>query len=175
MQDVHTKNKLVAMFVLEKLAMPIQEDVFCDMCCYDNNWIETPLFAKQVILDLETSGFVRREPNTTTGGYMISLTDDGVTCLGHFFKDILQSVRDDITLCISRNRHNYQKKQELFSDYYKNPDNSYTVVLKIIEIDKTLMELKFNVSSRAAAAKLYNSWSDKAIDTYKLLYEQLID
>ncbi len=175
MQDEHTKNKLVAMFVLEKLAMPIQEDVFVDMCCYENFWISSAFFAKQVILDLETSGFVRREPNSITGGYMISLTEDGVTCLGHFFKDILQSVREEITLTISRNRHSYQKKQELFSDYYKNPDNTYTVVLKIVEIEKPIMELKLVLPSRMAAAKLYESWPDKAIDTYKTLYEQLID
>lgn len=174
MQDDQTSNKLIIMFVLDKLSMPIQEDVLIEMCCYDNNWITYPMFAKQTILDLEKSGFVNRF-SSNNGNYMLSLTEDGSTCLGHFFKNIHKSLRDDITDFISENAIKYKKKQEFFSDYKKNTDSSYTVTLKINEVDKTIMELNLKVPSRQLAYKIYESWGDKAIDAYKSIYDLLLN
>ncbi len=174
MQDDQTSNKLIILFVLDKLSMPIQEDVLIEMCCYDNKWIASPMFAKQTVLDLEVSGFVNRF-NGNNGNFMISLTEDGATCLGHFFKNIHKSLRDDITDFTSKNAMKYKKKQEFFSDYKRNKDNSYTVTLKISEINRTIMELQLNVPSRSLASKIYETWGDKAIDTYKSIYDLLLN
>lgn len=176
MHDEQTNNKLIVLFVLDKLSMPIQEDNLIAMCCYDRDtsWIPSNMFAKQAILDLTRSGFVNRS-QSASGAFMLSLTSDGALCLSHFFKDIPKSLRDEITEYVSQNRIAYKKKQEFSCDYYRNNDNTYTVVLQIFEITKPVMELKLNVPGRQAAKELYESWKDKAIDTYKAVYDMLLN
>lgn len=176
LHDEQTNNKLIVLFVLDRLSMPIQEDNLIGMCCYDRDtsWIPSTIFAKQAIFDLAQSGFVSRTPSAS-GGVMLSLTSDGALCLSHFFKDIPKSLRDDITEFVSQNRIAYKKKQEFSCDYYRNNDNTYTVVLQIFEINKQVMELKLNVPSRQAAKELYESWKEKAVDTYKAVYDLLLN
>ena len=106
---------------------------------------------------------------------LISLTTDGRTCLSHFYNDIAASLREQITEFVKAHRINYRKKQEFVADYFRNPDGSFTVTLKILEVTKPLFELKFNVATRSLATSIYNSWNEKAPDVYCAIYEALIE
>ena len=85
------------------------------------------------------------------------------------------SLREEITIFIRDNRQSFRRKQEYFSDYYKNADGSYTVLMKIVEPLGTKMELKLNVANRGIAKVIYNKWEEKASQVYASLYDILID
>ena len=69
----------------------------------------------------------------------------------------------------------YRKKQDYFSDYYKNADGTYTVVLKIESNTMPLMELKLNIQNRNTAKWIFKNWADKAPQVYEFIQENLVD
>lgn len=166
-------NKLLVLFVLDKLEMPINEDILLHICSIDNNWM-APIFCKQIASELIDGGFVSKKVNENNSIYL-TLTADGRTCLAHFYNDIPFSVRESVSEFIKRERLNYRKKQEFFCDYYKNNDSSYTVRLVILEISKPIFETTLVVPSISVATSIYNSWQAKAPDVYKAIHEILID
>ena len=63
------------------------------------------------------------------------------------------------------------------SDYFKNDDGTYTVILKILPSteQQPLLELKLNIPSRITAKWIYKNWKDKAAVIYELINENLIE
>ena len=150
--------------------MPVSEENLLQICCIDNLWIPY-MFCQQLIYDLTRSGFVAKFNNTP----LLTLTNDGRTCLSHFYNDIAHSVREDVTEFIKIERISYRKKQEFIADYYKNDDESYTVNLKILEVAKPLVDLNFVVATRAIAQSLFSKWNVKAPEVYRALFDILVE
>ncbi|MDR0696838.1 MAG: DUF4364 family protein [Christensenellaceae bacterium] len=167
-------NKLITLFVLEKLEIPINEDVFLQICCIDNSWIPY-LLCQQVIYDLLKSGFISKTRAPVTNKNFLTLTADGRACIAHFYGDIPINTRENIAVYVKRERINYKKRQEFEADYYKNTDGTFTVILKILDVVKPIMELKFIVANRAIATAIYNSWQEKAHELYMALSDVLLD
>lgn len=170
--DEGTNNKLLILFILDKLEMPINEELLLQICSIDNVWIPY-FYCAQAIEELVSGGLLSK--STGPNRNLISLTTDGRTCLSHFYNDIAASLREQITEFVKAHRINYRKKQEFVADYFRNPDGSFTVTLKILEVTKPLFELKFNVATRSLATSIYNSWNEKAPDVYCAIYETLIE
>jgi len=142
-----TLNKLIILFVFDKMEVPLSENTILDMCCSSNNWI----------------------------AYMYAITPDGRVCLANFFVKIPASTREEISVFIKQNRLKYRRKQECVADYYMNKDGTYTVYLKIIEPVQPLLELKFVVPNRQTAKNIYKKWEEKAANVYSLIYDNLVD
>ena len=104
-----------------------------------------------------------------------NITRDGYECLKHFYTRIPSHYRDQIMTYCKENRLNLRKKQEYFSDYFKNDDGSYPVLLRILDINLVIMELKFIVASRNNAKWIVKNWGDKAAQIYGVLYESLME
>ena len=54
-------------------------------------------------------------------------------------------------------------------------DGSYTVLLRILDKNLVIMELKFIVASRNNAKWIVKNWGDKAAQIYGVLYESLME
>ncbi len=168
-----TVSKLVLLYVFDTMEMPLTENTITDMCCNRNTWISY-LTCKEVLGDLIESGFIVSTTNNSGENYY-TITNDGRDCISYFFSRIPASVRDEITNFVKENRMAFRRKQEYFSDYYKNADGSYTVLMRIVEPLGTKLELKLNVANRAIAKVIYNKWEERASQVYGSLYELLID
>ncbi|MFW5780158.1 MAG: DUF4364 family protein [Bacillota bacterium] len=171
--DERISNKLLVLFVLDKIEIPINEDLLLSICSTDNEWIPY-FYCKQIIADLTEAGFITKV-NGSIRNPILALTEDGRTCLSHFYNDIPKSVRDTITEYARSTRLSYKKKQEFLCDYKKNSDGSYTVEMSIQEITKPIMQLKFVVPNMQKAISIYNQWGNKAPEVYKAFYDILID
>ena len=163
-------QKLIILFVFEKMAIPLSEATLLDICTSDNNWL-TYMECKQYLVELLESNLVYRVPKSE----YLNITQDGVSCLSLFFTRIPASIRDDISAYSRENRMRFKRRQSYFCDYSKNADGSYTVIMKINNDISTLMELKMVVANRQLAKYLYKSWVDKASQTYAMLYDTLLD
>ena len=171
--NIETENKLILLFVLDKLDIPVKEELAIEMCSADNNWIPY-MECRSAFHGLIDADFII-ESGKQSNQPFYSLTADGRACLLHFHKTIPKSLRGDITAYIKENRLNYRKKQEYVADYFKNPDGTYTVILKILTPSQTLMELKLNVETRHLGKFIYNGWENKAPQIYETLHEMLSD
>lgn len=171
--DERISNKLLVLFVLDKIEIPINEELLLSICSSDNDWIPY-FYCKQIISELTEAGFITKV-NGNIRNPILSLTEDGRICLAHFYNDIPKSVRDTITDFTKAARLEYKKKQEFLCDYKRNADGSYTVDMSIYETTKPIMQLKFVVANLERALSIYNSWQNKAPEVYKAFYDILID
>lgn len=163
-------QKLIILFVFDRMAIPLSETTLLDVCTSDNNWLSY-MDCKQYLNELIETNLLYRVPKSDC----INITQDGIGCLALFFTRIPSSIRDDINVYARENRMRFKKRQSYFCDYSKNADGTYTVIMKINSDIATLMELKLVVANRQLAKYLYKSWVDKASQTYALIHDTLLD
>lgn len=172
MLDSATVNKLILLYVLDKMEVALQEGVILDMVT-ENNWLNY-MDCQVALCDLIKSNLIT---NVATKGCnpRYAITSDSREGLKHYYINIPSSLRENIADVIKQNKFKYRKKQDYFSDYFKNNDGTYTVILKIESATATLMELKLTVQNPTKAKWLYKTWGDKASTIYEFLLENLID
>ena len=171
--DENINNKLLILFILGKLEMPIEEDLLLEMCSQEYNLIPY-MFCKHVIFELIEFGFIKKHL-TEHNKIHLTITEEGRNCLDSFYNDIPKSLRDEVSNIIRRDKLEMKIKQEFISDYYKNADNTFTVALKILNIDKEMLNIKLNVDKRQKALALHNKWQTNAPEVYKALSEILLE
>jgi hypothetical protein len=172
----NTLYKLILLFVFDKMEVPLSENTILDMCTGSNSWIpymDCKIVIKQLV---DESNFIYRMNNkSSSADPLYTITPEGRVCLAHFFMRIPSSLREEISEYVKENRMNYRRKQEYFSDYQKNADGSYTVILRIIDNVQPVFEVRMNVPSRTTAKWIYKKWEEKAAQAYSALYDILVD
>ena len=166
-------NKLIMLFVFDKMEVPLSEITILDMCCQSNDWISY-MDCKPTLSQLIDNTFIY-EISNVGNATLYSITPNGRVCLADFFFKIPTSTRDSISKFVKANRNNYRKRQDYVADYYMNKDGTYTVYLKILEPVGPQLELKIVVPSRQIAKNIYKKWEDKADNVYATVYECLVD
>lgn len=167
------KDKLIVLFALDKIEIPLCEENIMDIISTKGDWIPY-ISCQHALYQLVDSGLVHKSCGAKV---VYSITPEGRTCLSSFYPKIPLSTREEIIAYVSKQQPVYKRKQELFSDYFKNSDGTYTVVMRISEIGSNtpIMELNINVDSRASAKYAFNTWEEKAAKIYEFLYENLFD
>ena len=165
-------GKLILLFIFDKLEVPMQEDIVVDMAS-SNEWLPY-IDCKDGFASLVSSGFLTNVAQSKSKP-RYAITSDGRECLSHFYTNIPSSLRDDIVEHIKENRFAYRKKQDYSSDYFKNNDGSYTVVLKIESTSVQLLELKLTIQNRNNAKWIYKNWHEKASTIYEFIHENLLE
>lgn len=165
-------NKLIILFVFDKMESALSERTIVDMCSTSNDWMGY-MDCVNVIHKLIDDNFIYvvNEDEDT----LYSITPDGRESLANFYINIPRSVRENISRFVKMNSAKYKNRQECRSDYYQNKDGTYTVFLKILAPVQPLLELKFVVPDRKTANKIYKKWEEKAADLYSVIYENLCD
>lgn len=165
-------NKLIILFVFDKMESALSERTLVDMCSTSNDWINY-MDCVMMISQLLEDGFICTvETNDDT---LYTITPDGRGCLANFYINIPKSVREEISVFVKNNSAKYRNRQECKSDYYQNKDGTYTVFLRILAPAQPMLELKFVVPDRKTAQNIYKKWELKAADVYAVIYENLVD
>ena len=165
-------NKLILLFVFDKMEVPLSENTVLDMCTSSNNWLAY-MDCQPLLNQLLESGWIYNIADEQEPLYTI--TTDGRICLANFFIKIPASLREEISLFVKNNKARYRRKQECVADYFMNKDGTYTVYLKIIAPIQPMLELKFVIPDKKTAQNIYKSWASKASDLYSAIYETLVD
>ena len=165
-------NKLILLFVFDKMECPLSENTIIDMCCSSNNWISYMDY-KPILNKLLDEAFIYNAAKY--GDALYTITPEGRYCLAEFYVQIPTSTRESISEFIKQHRVRYRRKQECTSDYFMNNDGTYTVSLKIVEPIGAQLDLKVIVPSRQVAKSIYKKWPDKAEALYATIYDHLVD
>ena len=166
------QNKLIILFVFDKMESPLSERTLNEMCSGYNSWI-TYVDCKTLLPKLINDGFICEVPGNEEPLYVI--TPEGRDSLANFYIRIPLSVREDISRFVKTNGAKFRMRQECKSDYYQNKDGSYTVFLRILAPLQPMLELKFVVQDKKTASNIYKKWEDKASELYSVVYETLVD
>lgn len=174
-----TVKKLMLMFILEQMEIPLTENSIIDICTNRNSWL-LYMDCKEILWQLIEAKFIYKleniaEPDAKEARY--SITYEGRNCLSHFFNRIPQSIREEISEFAKLNRIVFKRSQEYVYSYSKNTDGSHTVVLRIKEplVGQPIFEIKIKTSTRNQAINAGKKWCDKAPSVYEYVYENLID
>jgi len=106
-------NKLILLFVFDKMEVPLSENTVLDMCSSSNSWISY-MDCKPLLLTLLQHAFIYKV--STQGEPLYSITPDGRICLADFYVQIPSSLREEISVFVKKNRNKYRKRQECVAD-----------------------------------------------------------
>ena len=165
-------NKLIILFVFDKMESALSERTIVDMCSSSNSWMGY-MDCVNIIHKLIDDNFiciVSEDEDT-----LYTITPDGRESLANFYINIPKSVREEISQFVKKNSARYRNRQECRSDYFQNMDGTFTVALKILAPVQPLLELKFVVPDKKTAKTIYKKWEEKAADLYSVIYENLCD
>lgn len=165
-------NKLILLFVFDKMESPLSERTLADMCTSSNDWINY-MDCMVLLHKLLADGFICEIPGGDDPLYTI--TSEGRETLANFYINIPRSSREEISLYIKKYGSKFRTRQECKSDYYQNKDGTYTVFLKILAPVQPMLELKLVVPDKKTANNIYKKWEDKASELYSVVYETLVD
>lgn len=174
-EQENTISKLKLLFVLDKMEIPLTENNIIDICTSSNNWF-TYLDVKEAMYELLNVKFICEE-KIDGEETRYSITFDGRNCLSHFYYRIPQDIREKITNYAQENRMNLKRSQEYVSEYTKNSDGTYSVILKIKEpiLTSSLLEIKLKAPTRQSAVEASKRWTEKAPAIYENIYDYLLD
>lgn len=165
-------NKLIILYIFDQMDFPMQEKILTDILT-EKNWM-LYIDAKACIIELiKNELLVNVAPKGSEPCYTITVS--GREGLTHYYTNIPITIREEIAAHIKANKFTYRKKQEYISDYYRNQDGTYTVILKIESTSCTLMDLKIIVQNRNKAKWIHKHWADKASVIYEHIHETLIE
>lgn len=170
-----TVNKLIIMYVLDKMEIPLTENSILEICSSQNNWINY-MDCKDLLYQLIKAKFIYK-PNTTNNESRYNITYAGRDCLSQFFTRIPASLRDSISQFAKENKMHFKRSQEYVGSYYKNMDGSYSVELKILEplTTDSIFELKLKTDTRHNAIVACKKWRELAANVYETIYGKIID
>ena len=166
-------NKLILLFLFDKMEVPLTDNTLIEICtAQKNQWLNYMDFVETKDALLEDDFITNLSQN---GSPIYSITATGRACLADFYTNIPHSVREEISNFVKQNKINYRVKQECVSDFFKNKDGSYTVVLKSLELQQPLFELKIKVPNKQFAKQIHLNWPKKAKSIMQNVYEILVE
>ena len=170
-------EKLIMLFVIDKMEIPLTEDSILDICSIKNVWIKNYMDCKAIIHDLVESKLLYKIGDESEGKELFNLTYEGRECLSNLYRRIPLTTREEISAYLQANRLNVKSSQEYSATYSKNDDGSYNVELKIYEplITKPMFVLNIKAPSRQSANEAIHKWKANAPSIYELIYEKLIN
>ncbi len=166
-------NKLIVLFVFDKMETALSERTVIETCTVSNGWLNY-MDCVDLLPRLIDDGFLCRISSPEEEP-LYTLTSDGRESLNNFYITIPKSIRNEITTFIKNNSGKLRNRQECKSDYFQNVDGTYTVYLKILAPVQPMLELKFVVPDKKTAQSIYKNWECKASDLYSAIYETLVD
>lgn len=170
-----TETKLVLLYMLEQIEIPLSEQFILDICTTRNNWINY-MECKAVFPELLKFKLVY-SPDEATENQRFTLTAQGRNCLASFYQDVPENLRAEISSFCKKNRMYFKRLQEYVADFKKNTDGTYVVHMRILELASSIptFEIKINLQTRAKAIKAVELWQTRAPNFYEFVYASLLD
>lgn len=171
----NTVNKLILLYVLDKMEIPLTENSILEICSSQNNWVNW-MDCKDLLAQLITSKFVYK-PNTDNNENRYNITVAGRECLSQFYTRIPASLRDNISQFAQENKLQFKRNQEYVAKSYKNEDGSYTVDLNILEplTTESIFSLSLKTDTRHNATLACKKWRELAANIYEYVYSKIIE
>ncbi len=170
-----TTNKLVLLYVLDKMEIPLTENSILEICSSQNDWLNW-MECKDLLSQLINAKFIYK-PNTESNESRYNITVTGRECLSQFYTRIPASLREKISTFAQENKLQFKRNQEYVAKSTQNQDGSYTVDLKILEPLTTdaFFSVSIKADSRHSATYACKKWRELAPTVYEYVYNKLIE
>jgi predicted transcriptional regulator len=163
-------NKLSLLFFVKSLNIPLTNEQITEFFIkkYIMNYFDLQQMLSELIESQHLNYMECRQSHYYT------LTEKGREVLDFFRSRIDLNTRDMITAYANENRNRIRNESQLTADYSRLDNNEYEVLLRVMEGEIVLMELKLNVINSGQAKLVCSNWRAKAPEVYKKIMESLI-
>lgn len=171
----NTVNKLILLYVLDKMEIPLTENSILEICSSQNDWVHW-MDCKELLEQLIQSKFIYK-PSTDNDENRYNITVAGRECLSQFYTRIPASRRDEISKFATENKLKFKRNQEYVAKSYKNEDGSYMVDLKILEplTTDSIFSVSIKTDTRHSATIACKRWRELAPTVYEYIYSKIIE
>lgn len=162
-------KQLSLLFALSAASTELTESQLfaCVYDCCGMSWFE---FCEELPYLME-EGHVAEVPRAF--GQCLGLTPSGERALGMFVKSIPQSTRTAIETYMQENRQMLNREKQLVSSMEEQLKGGQLVILKALEGERTVLEIRLSVASREQALQMRSRWKDAAGELYAQIWETL--
>lgn len=169
-----TVNKLILLFIFDKMEIPLTENSIMDICTNKNSWLKY-MECKEYLSQLVNAKLVYIIEHHGNGT-LYSITYEGRSCLSMFFQQIPISIREDITQFSKNNIQRVKRNQEYLAEYQKMPDGSYqnSFSIKDPHLQQNIFEVKMKLDNRSDAIDACKKWVEKAPEIYEYIFISLL-
>lgn len=165
-------SKLILLYVFDKIEIALTENTIMDICWSRNNWLNY-MEIVDILPQLIEMKFLSKTKDAD-GEERFIITETGRSCLEHFYSQIPEKLRDEITNFCKDNRMELKRSQEYVSSFLKLNDDCYVATLKIKDItDTNAVDIKIKFTTRNQAVDACKLWKKNAPYIYENLYENL--
>lgn len=163
-------NKLSILFFVDTLNIPLTNAQITEffLIKYFMNYFDL----QQLLGELVDSQHMIYMEGRNSNYYFVA--EKGKEALIFFRTRIDFHTQELITTYAKENRDRIKKESQLTADYSRLDNNEYEVLLRVMEGEITLIELRLNVISIDQAKTLCNNWKAKAPEVYKSIMESLM-
>lgn len=165
------ENKLLLLYILQKIKLPVSKNQLTEIIL-KNNFINY-FTLQQYIAELIAADFVQY--NELDEKRKLTVSPAGDKVLNMFINRISESKKNMIDKYIAENINQIKNDISLTADYTLANDNSFTVNLKAVENNITLIDLKLNVVTNKQARELCKKWKTNSSELYTQILKVLIE
>ena len=164
-------NKLIILTIFDAINIPLEQSNLLEIV-HENGWISLVDFA-DAFNSLKSTGLIAGIKSKARSE-RYTITQDGRNCLVSWNTSLPLTQREQIMSVIDKNIIDYRKSQEFVSNYQRNLDGTYSVLLFIKGTTEDVLEIKINVKNREKAKWINETWKDKAPKIFELLQDELV-
>lgn len=166
------QSKLILLYVFDKIEIALTENTIMDICWSRNNWLNY-MEIVDIMPSLLEMKFLYKTKDAD-GEERFIITELGRNCLEHFYSQIPENLREEITEFCKNNRMELKRSQEYVSSFSKINDDTYLANLKIKDITEiNTVDIKIKFNNRNQAVEACKIWKKNAPLIYANLYENL--
>lgn len=161
-------NKLIILLILKEIDIPLTIAQITDIVLENNliNYFDL----QQCLQELKESNLIVKSKNRQT----YETTEMGYKTLCVFMSRIPDNIIKLVKKYAFQNKDNIRLETQIHTSFIKKSDTEYIVVLKVIEKDIILMELKLNVVSSNQAKLICRKWKESYYEIYDQIMNTLI-
>lgn len=165
------QNKLLLLYIIDISTYPLTNEELTDFILrkdYMNYFV-----VQQYLVELLDSNFIKQEKLEKKKVYTI--LDKGKITLSFFENRLPLSRRKEISAEFCESEEEAKRAAEIVCDYYKQDNNQYLVLLKLIENSETLFSVRLSVPTVKEAEKISKIWKSKPDFIYTSILNLLLD
>jgi DNA-binding PadR family transcriptional regulator len=168
--DALTLYKLIILFILDKVDFPLTNAQISNFILerdYTNYFN-----VQQSISELIEAEFVTIETVGHSSYYRI--TSSGRETLSFFDTMISSGIQDDIVKYLKENQYSLRDEVSTLSEYFETKKGEYTVRLRVIEKEESIIDLSIAIPTEEDAVRICNNWRSESQKVYAYVLANLL-
>lgn len=170
MKEVHTLYKLILLYLLNRVEIPLTNGQICAFVAEEQY---TDYFTVQETLaDMVESKLLETE--TVRNSTFYHLTESGKETLSYFKDDISTAIRKDIEAYLKENKMKLRDENAVLADYSNLEEGGFQVKLQIKEKESFIVDMALTVPDERQAILMCDNWKKKSSEVYRQLMKELM-